>query len=41
MAQQRIASGWERFFSETYLQRARSYVRSGRVARLEKKGSGW
>ena len=41
MAQQRIASGWERFFSETYLQRARSYVRSGSVARLEKKDSGW
>lgn len=41
MAQQRIASGWERSFSETYLQRARSYVRSGRVTRLEQKDSGW
>lgn len=36
-----IASGWERFFSEAYLQRARSYVRSGCVARLEEKDSGW
>lgn len=41
MAEQRIASGWEQLFSEAYLQRARSYVRSGRVTRLEQKDSGW
>ena len=41
MVKQRIGSNWQRFFSETYLQRARSYVQTGRVSRLEQKGAGW
>lgn len=41
MAKQHMASDWEQCFSATYLQRARAYVRAGRVERLDKTGTGW